>query len=80
MKSFYQLSGWIGVALILASYTLLNLQVVKPVTLTYQSINALGAIGIALEAGAKKDYQPFILNLIWLFISLLSMLQLLIHS
>lgn len=67
--------GWYGVVAILSAYALLSFDVITAHSLTYQLLNASGAIGIGIDALYAKNYQPVVLNAVWLFIALVSLLR-----
>lgn len=66
-----ELVGWIGVVLILFGYTLITLGIIEPKSITYGLINLLGALGIIISSYYKRDYQPVILNVIWLIVAII---------
>jgi len=74
-KSVIEIAGWFGVALILVAYLLNSFEVVASDSSTYQTLNALGAAGIVWSSTVKKDYQPALLNLIWLIIALIALVR-----
>ena len=67
--------GWYGVLAILAAYALLSFSVIGPHTFFYQFLNLTGAAGLVVEACSKKDYQPVVLNLVWLLVAGVAILQ-----
>lgn len=69
--------GWLGVIVIVLAYALLSFSLLKSTDFLYQLLNGLGALGIVLEAIYKKDYQPAVLNIIWLIIALVAILRIL---
>lgn len=68
-KGLIEVAGWLGVLLVLTAYALNIFSVLDSSSVTYQSLNALGAIGIIIDGVAKKDAQPVVLNIIWLLIA-----------
>ncbi|KKR05051.1 MAG: hypothetical protein UT30_C0001G0010 [Candidatus Uhrbacteria bacterium GW2011_GWF2_39_13] len=62
--------GWIGVLLIIFDYALLSFGFVSSQSFWYHGLNFFGGIGIIVDALADKDYQPMVLNLIWMAIAL----------
>lgn len=68
--------GWLGVIAIIGAYALLNFGVFSPRDLSYQLLNALGALGIVIDALRQKDYQPAVLNILWAIIALFSIVEL----
>lgn len=70
-----QISGWIGIILIIGAYFMLSFSFFSPESLLYQGMNILGSIGIAIEAFSKKDYQPFVLQIVWILIATIAILK-----
>ena len=68
--------GWYGVMAILAAYILINFSILKPTSIWYLMLNATGAIGIMIDAFQDKNYQPVVLNIIWLAIALIAITKL----
>lgn len=69
-KIVVEIVGWVGVASIVGAYALVSYGIISPDQLAYQLINLLGAIGIIINSWSKKDYQPVVLNVVWLIIAL----------
>jgi hypothetical protein len=64
-----EIIGWIGVLLILLAYILTTFGVIKPQELTYGFLNFFGAIGIITSSYGKRDFQPILLNVVWLIVA-----------
>jgi hypothetical protein len=62
--------GWYGVVATILAYALISALLLSPASLWYQGLNFTGAVGVTLETWVRRDYQPFWLNLIWAFIAL----------
>ena len=75
--SVIQLIGWYGVAAILSAYALLNFGWIDDHNLSYFLLNLTGAAAIIIEAHARHDTQPVVLNIVWAVIALLGLAQLL---
>ena len=67
--------GWYGVLAILAAYALLSFGAIGPRSGAYQLLNLTGALGIVVETWTRKDYQPFVLNLVWLAVAATALLR-----
>lgn len=67
--------GWYGVAAILLAYALLTLEVWSASSVWFQVLNATGAAGIMVDAAAQKNWQPVVLNAVWLVIALFGLLK-----
>lgn len=62
--------GWYGVLAILAAYGLLSFHIVTSDSLPYHLLNLTGGVGLMIDAYADKNYQPVVLNLIWVAIAI----------
>jgi hypothetical protein len=71
-----EILGWIGMILILLSYALISFEIVAPRSFAYQAMAGLGSLGLVISSYYKKDYQPLVLNLIWVIIALTVVAQL----
>jgi len=67
--------GWYGVLAILGAYTLVSFGVLNPLNLWYQLLNLTGAFAIIVHSFSKKDYQPGVLNIIWMIIAIIAIGQ-----
>ncbi len=72
----YDLFGWLGVVAILLAYGLVTFQVLSPQTPLYFTLNFMGSAAILGEAWVKKDYQPVLLNAVWMVIALVGLVRL----
>lgn len=71
-----QLVGWYGAIAILAAYALLSLQMLGSQSLWYQGLNLTGAVGLMIVSWYEKVYQNVFLNLVWLFVAIYALMQL----
>jgi hypothetical protein len=69
------LLGWVGVALILSAFTLTTFELINPEEIIYGLLNFTGALGIMVSSYAKKDFQPVILNIIWLLVAAMGIVR-----
>jgi hypothetical protein len=67
--------GWCGVTLILIAYMGVTFGVLKPETLLYGCINLVGALGIIISSYTKRDFQPVVLNIIWLIVAVIGIIK-----
>jgi len=74
------LLGWYGVIATVGAYILVSFSSMSPTGLNYQLLNLTGALGITVETYVKKDYQPFWLNFIWMFIALAAIINIFVHQ
>ena len=61
-----EVAGWIGVICILGGYGALSFGYVDATSLWYHGINLIGGVGIIIDAVADKNYQPAVLNVVWI--------------
>lgn len=74
-KIIIDLLGWYGVLAILMAFALNNFEVLTARDVVYQLLNLTGAIGIIVSSLAKKDFQPVILNCVWLLIAVIALIK-----
>jgi hypothetical protein len=63
--AWFDVVGWYGVVALLTAYALLSLGYLDGSGLFYQLLNFTGALGILVEASAKRDFEPVVLNVVW---------------
>ena len=78
MPRILEIIGWYGTIAIVTSYALLSFSVLESTSLIYQILNLTGSMGIIAISFYKKDYQPGVLNIIWLVIALVSIFRTLV--
>jgi len=78
-KHLIEIVGWYGAAATIAAYFFVSFSILSPANLWYQGMNLTGALGITIETWAKRDYQPFWLNLIWAVIAAAAIVNLMLH-
>jgi hypothetical protein len=59
-------AGWIGVVCILGAYGALSFGYLDATSLWYHGINLVGGVGIIIDAVSDKNYQPAVLNAVWI--------------
>ena len=67
--------GWYGVIAILTAYAGANLGWMEIHSLPYQLLNITGGLGILIDAYQQKNYQPVVLNLIWIIIAIVAIMR-----
>jgi hypothetical protein len=70
-----EIIGWIGVLLILTAFTLTTFSIIDAKDIAYGILNFIGALGIITSSYAKKDFQPVILNLVWLLVATIGVIR-----
>jgi len=77
IKLFFNTVGWYGAIATLTAYMLISFGVLKPLDLRYQILNLSGAIGLGLICYYKRTYQPLFVNIVWSFIAILALINIL---
>ncbi len=77
VESLTELAGWYGVIAILAAYMLLSFNVLDSDSIWYHVINLTGGVGILIDAYADKNYQPVVLNVIWIAVAIYAITRIL---
>jgi|AntRauTorckE6833_2_1112554.scaffolds.fasta_scaffold00108_4 formate-dependent nitrite reductase membrane component NrfD len=65
--------GWLGIIAILGAYGFLVTDVVTPHGLWYPLLNGSGSLAVLWLSWTKRAFQPMVLNLVWLAISIYSL-------
>lgn len=68
--AWYDFVGNIGVAIIILTYVLLQLEKLKSESLLYSSLNAVGAGLIIVSLTFNFNFSAFIVEFFWVLISL----------
>lgn len=74
-KPRFQIIGWIGMVLILVAYFLVSFDIVTVHNIWFQLLNIVGSLGLALVAFGRRDWQPMVLNIIWILIAIIAMVR-----
>ena len=74
-KQSADLIGWYGAAAVLTAYLLITTGVLSAHALLYQGLNISGSAAIIYEAGYKKDRPVELLNVAWLIIGIVGLVQ-----
>jgi paired small multidrug resistance pump len=67
--------GWFGVLLILFAFALTTFEIIDAKNIAYGLLNFVGAFGIMISSYAKKDFQPVILNIVWLLVATIGIIR-----
>lgn len=73
MNSVSSIAGWVGTVLILSAYFLVSTNRLKGTDKTYQSMNALGAIGVGLNVFNQQAWPALALQVVWLGIAFMGL-------
>lgn len=74
-KPRFQIVGWIGMILILGAYFLISFDILTVHNIWYQLLNIVGSFGLVLVAFGRKDWQPMVLNIVWILIAILAIFR-----
>ena len=74
----HEIIGWAGMSLVLAAFAFNAFNVILPESFIYALFNIIGSAGIIYASAYKKDYQPVVLNLIWIAIAVFLMIKVII--
>lgn len=75
MDIFFDIIGWVGSGLVVAAYFLLSAKKLKA-GLTYQIMNFLGALFIAIGLFPKNAWFSFALQVVWGIIAIVAIAKL----
>jgi hypothetical protein len=70
LKRALDITGWIGVAMVLGAFLAVTVGWVQSEDLLYGALNAFGALAIIGSSYIKRDFQPVVLNVLWLLIAI----------
>ncbi len=76
LETITEAAGWIGVLAILLAYALISFQIVNAESVWYHGLNLVGGVGIIVDAVADKNYQPAVLNVVWIAIAMYALTRL----
>ncbi len=76
MKTFVDVAGWTGAALILGAYGLISAGKIQGRSALYQWMNVLGATGFILNSGWYGAWPSVGLNIVWLAIGIVALMRL----
>jgi hypothetical protein len=74
-EMFTECVGWVGVLCILVAYGLLTFGVLDAGHMGYHTLNLVGGMGIIIDAIADKNYQPAVLNVVWIAIAVFAIVR-----
>jgi len=61
--------GWLGSAAVVTAYSLISLQKLRSDSKTYQWLNLVGSVGLAINTGYFRAYPSTVVNVVWLLIA-----------
>lgn len=76
-KKLVDFFGWYGMIAILIAYALLTYGYLTPQSVVWQALNLTGSVGLAVNALSRKALPEVWLNLIFAFVALSGIYQIL---
>jgi uncharacterized membrane protein len=73
LKTFVDIAGWSGAALIVGAYGLISAGKLQPRSALYQWMNLAGALGFIINSGWHGAWPSVGLNVVWLGIAIVAM-------
>lgn len=67
--------GWVGICLIILAYALISFAYISPTDFWYPALNGAGSLGVLYVSYVRKVWQPVILNVFWLLISAVALMN-----
>ena len=77
---WYDILGTVGVAVIILTYVLLQLERIRSDQLSYSLLNAIGALLILVSLYFSFNFPSFVVEFFWLLISLFGIGKYLLRS
>jgi hypothetical protein len=74
-RTITEITGWIGVLAILGAYASVNFGWLSTTSIPYLMLNAIGSLGVVIDAANQKNWQPVVLNGAWFLIALYGIMQ-----
>jgi len=71
--AWIEVLGWFGVGLIVLAYVLVSSGRLRPMTITYQNLNLVGALCMVIYLYCKQAWPSVMHNIIWGGIALYSL-------
>lgn len=76
LKTFVDIAGWTGAALILGAYGLISAGKLQARSALYQYMNIVGAVGFIINSGWNGAWPSVGLNIVWLGIGMSALMRL----
>ncbi len=76
MKLIVDVIGWVAAGAVLAAYALVSTGKVKSASYSYQSLNLVGGLGLAVNTFYYMSYPSTALNVVWGLIAVYAIWQL----
>lgn len=73
-----EIAGWYGMGAIIGAYALVSFGAVDADSVAYQMLNLTGAAGLLWISAVKRVGQTVVLNLFWITIAVIALLNMLL--
>jgi hypothetical protein len=74
-KIMMETVGWLGATLSLTAFSLNSLSIIASQSMSYLTLNIFGCFFLILYAVSKKAHASWVLNTIWLLITLVALIK-----
>jgi hypothetical protein len=71
-----QACGWIGMAMIVGAYYLVSTKKLDPAGRTYQLLNIIGSVGVAVNVFHQQAWPSLALQVVWAAIGIIALVRL----
>jgi hypothetical protein len=73
-------AGWLGATLLLSAYGLVSFKRMRPDSVMYQLLNAVGSALLIVNTVFYRAYPSAFVNVVWIFIAAISFARFRIHA
>ena len=70
-EAFFQIAGWIGAAMVVLAYFLITYKKVDGASISYQTLNLLGCVGVAINAFHQAAWPSLGIQIVWGVVAIL---------
>lgn len=74
-KVILEVVGWVGAASSLCAFSLNSLNIISSQSISYLALNVVGCFFLIMYAFSKKAHASWVLNSIWLLITLVALMK-----
>jgi|WetSurMetagenome_2_1015567.scaffolds.fasta_scaffold1349113_1 hypothetical protein len=74
-RFYSEIAGWYGVIAILVAYAGNMLGWIGVDSMLYLFLNITGSLGILVDAAKQKNWQPVVLNAVWMVIAIIGLIR-----
>lgn len=73
-----EIFSWYGVFAIISAYILVTLSILPSSSLIVIGLNITGSAGVLIDAWRSRNYQPVVINAIWIIVAVIALVQTLV--